>query len=276
MKHNLFRIVDSLVVAAVLFAVPIAEAAPTGQSNLERSEAVVSRTVGNYRLTDLNGGSERFFGLDRKPTLVSFFYASCVEGCPLVLDNIAEVLRKLPKELRDGVAVVSITIDPVNDTPAVMKDHAKPFVDEFKNWRFATATEDTIKMLTTDLGFVYEKRKDGGIDHLNRFTLINSSGLVLKHFYGGNIKSEELAGALKDIAEGRTLTSGLASIFDKALIFCSKYDPVTKRYITDTGYLTEVVMQVLFALGVVAFLMSPLYWDTFGLSKSRAEKRMPE
>lgn len=276
MKHTLFRIVTPLTIAAFLSAFPIAEAAPTQPSSLEKSEAVVGRTVGNYRLADLNGGSERFFGLDRKPTLVSFFYANCAEGCPLVLDNIAEVLRKLPKDVRDGVAVISITIDPVNDTPAVMKAYSKPFVDEFKNWRFATATEDTIRMLTTDLGFVYEKKKDGSIDHLNRFTLINSSGLVLKHFYGGNIKSEELAAALKDIAEGKTLTSGLASIFDKALIFCSKYDPVTKKYVTDTGYLAEVMLQIIFALGVVAFLMSPMYWDTFGLSKSRTEKGTPE
>ncbi len=265
-----------MVIAAVLSLFSTAEAAHSQPSNLEKSEAVVGRTVGNYRLTDLNGGTERFFGLDRKPTLVSFFYANCAEGCPLVLDNIAEVLRKLPKDLRDGVAVVSISIDPVNDTPAVMASYSKPFVNEFKNWRFATATEDTIKMLTSDLGFVYEKRKDGSIDHLNRFTLINSSGMVLKHFYGANIKSEEFAGTLQDIAGGKTLKSGLASIIDKALIFCSKYDPATKRYVTDTGYLAEVVMQVLFALAVVAFLMSPMYWDTFNLSKRRAEKSASE
>ena len=265
-----------MVIAAFLSAFSIAEAAHTQPSNLEKSEAVVGRTVGNYRLFDLNGGTERFFGLDRKPTLVSFFYADCAEGCPLVIDNIADVLRKLPQDLRDGLAVVSISIDPVKDTPAVMKSYSKPFVNEFKNWRFATATEDTIRMLTSDLGFAYERKKDGSIDHLNRFTLINSSGLVLKHFYGGNIKSEEVAGALKDIAEGRTLKSGLASILDKALIFCSKYDPVTKRYVTDIGYLAEVVMQVLFSLGVVAFLMSPMFWDTFRLSKTRAEKSAPE
>ncbi len=269
-------IMGRLVIAAFLSAFSIAEAAPIQPSNLEKSEAVVGRTVGNYRLFDLNGGMERFFGLDRKPTLVSFFYSGCSEGCPLVLNNIAAVLGKLPKELRDGVAVLAISIDPTHDTPAVLASYSKPFVKEFKNWRFATATEETIKMLTSDLGFAYEKKEDGSIEHLNRVTLINSSGVVLKHFYGTNIKSEEVAGALKDMAEGRTLRSGLASIFDKALIFCSKYDPVAKRYVTDVGYLASIVMQMIFSLGIVAFLMSPMFWDTFGLSKSRAKKSAPE
>ncbi|MBI3581913.1 MAG: SCO family protein [Nitrospinae bacterium] len=233
----------------------------------------MGRTVGNYRLFNLEGGTERFFGLDRKPTLVSFFYTGCSEGCPLVLNNIAGVLGKLPKELRDDVAVVSISIDPAHDTPAVLAGYSKPFVKEFKNWRFATATEETIRMLTSDLGFAYEKKEDGSMEHLNRVTLINSSGLVLKHFYGTDVKAEDVAGALKDIARGRTLSSGLASVFDKALIFCSKYDPVTKRYVTDVGYLMEVAIQWLFALGVAAFLMSPMFWDTFGLSKRRAEKK---
>lgn len=276
MKLNLFRIVICSAVAAFFTALPITEAAPAQPSNLEKSEAVVGRIVGNYRLTDLNGGTERFFGLDRKPTLVSFFYAECAEGCPLVLDNIAEVLRKLPKDLRDGLAVVSISIDPVHDTPAVLADYSKPFVNEFKNWRFATTTGDTIMMLTSDLGFAFEKKPDGSIDHLNRITLINSSGLVLKHFYGTNITSEEVAEALKDVAAGRTLKSGLASIFDKALIFCSKYDPSTNRYVTDIGYMIGVITQVLLCVGVIVFLMSPMYWDTFNLAKRRAEKSAPK
>lgn len=270
------RILNLLVVAALMSAFSTTEAAPTPPSNLEKSEAVLGRTVGNYRLFDLDGGMERFFGLDRKPTLVSFFYTGCSEGCPLVLNNIAGVLGKLPKELRDGVAVVAISIDPTHDTPEVLANYSKPFVKEFKNWRFATATEETIRMLTTDLGFVYEKKADGSMEHLNRVTLINSSGLVLRHFYGTDIKSEDVARALKDIAEGRTLRSGLASIFDKALIFCSKYDPVAKRYVTDTGYLMSIVMQVIFTLAMVVFLMSPMFWDTFGLSKSRTEKSKPE
>jgi cytochrome c peroxidase len=74
--------------------------------------------------------------------VLSFIYSSCSDtnGCPLA----THVLARLKSRLREspdgtaGIRFISLSFDPVKDTPEVMARYGKPFAEDGFDWRFLT------------------------------------------------------------------------------------------------------------------------------------------
>lgn len=75
---------------------------------------------------------------DGKPVVLNFIYTTCTAICPILSQSFAEFQRQLGAE-RDDVHMVSITIDPEQDTPRRLADYAKRF-DAGRQWAFYTGT----------------------------------------------------------------------------------------------------------------------------------------
>lgn len=63
---------------------------------------------------------------DGRPVVLSFIYTSCTEICPLVSQTLSQLQSKLGKD-RDRVHLVSISIDPEEDTPARLAAYAAKY-----------------------------------------------------------------------------------------------------------------------------------------------------
>ena len=61
-----------------------------------------------------------------KPVMVEFIYATCTTICPVLSAGFANLQRKLGPDAA-LVRLVSISIDPENDSPQVMKDYLKKY-----------------------------------------------------------------------------------------------------------------------------------------------------
>lgn len=93
----------------------------------------ITRTVASYqvpsvRLVRSDGRSVALsdeLGDDRAVVL-TFIYTTCTTICPLTSMTLAELQRKLGTQ-RDHVHLVSISIDPEQDTPARLRDYAQKF-----------------------------------------------------------------------------------------------------------------------------------------------------
>jgi protein SCO1 len=97
-------------------------------------KAGATRTTAAYRvpdvkLVDVNGTivplRARFEG-ETKPVILNFIYTTCGAICPVMSATFAQVQAELGAE-REGVRMVSISIDPEQDTPAVLKAYARRF-----------------------------------------------------------------------------------------------------------------------------------------------------
>lgn len=75
---------------------------------------------------------------DGRPVVVSFIYTTCTTICPLTSMTLSELQRKLGTG-RDRVHLVSISIDPEQDTPARLRDYAKKF-SAGPEWQHYTGT----------------------------------------------------------------------------------------------------------------------------------------
>jgi protein SCO1/2 len=72
------------------------------------------------------------------PVMLNFIFTTCPTICPVMTATFSRVREKLGTE-RNGLRMVSITIDPEYDTPAVLNEYAKRFSED-PGWLFLTGS----------------------------------------------------------------------------------------------------------------------------------------
>jgi protein SCO1/2 len=104
-----------------------------------------ARLIASYRLPDTalvrSDGAEIRFPKeidDGRPVVLNFIYTSCTAVCPILSHSLAEFQRKLGAE-RGKVQLVSISIDPEEDTPERLATYAERFGAR-GDWRFYTGS----------------------------------------------------------------------------------------------------------------------------------------
>jgi protein SCO1/2 len=75
---------------------------------------------------------------DGRPVVLAFIYTSCATVCPLTSQTLTMVQQKLG-DARDRVHIMSISIDPEQDTPARLREYAKTF-HAGPQWQHYTGT----------------------------------------------------------------------------------------------------------------------------------------
>lgn len=75
---------------------------------------------------------------DGKPVILNFIYTTCTAVCPILSQSFAEFQNKLGAE-RSQVRMVSISIDPEEDSPSRLAGYARRF-EAGEQWRFYTGS----------------------------------------------------------------------------------------------------------------------------------------
>lgn len=119
----------------------------------------------NVPLTTQDGKVVRFYDdlLKDKIVVVDLVYTHCRYICPLETARLAQVQRILGDKVGKEVFFYSISIDPVRDTPEVLKAYAERF-HVGPGWLFLTGRPDDIKLVTARLGLFFEpdpENRDG-------------------------------------------------------------------------------------------------------------------
>jgi protein SCO1 len=128
------------------------------------------------------------------PVMVEFIYATCTTICPVLSAGFANLQRKTGAGAAK-VRLISISIDPENDTPQVMKDYLKKY-SAGPGWDFLSGTrEDIDTVMRAFDAYVANK-----MYHLP-LTLIRSpadgSWMRIKGLMGAADLQDELAQILK-------------------------------------------------------------------------------
>ena len=79
--------------------------------------------------------------------------------------------------------LLTISFDTDYDTPAVLRDYARRYMNpvSFENWEFATGSMEEIRKITSYFGLIYQKEA-GQINHSMVTALIGSDGKLM-HLY---------------------------------------------------------------------------------------------
>jgi cytochrome oxidase Cu insertion factor (SCO1/SenC/PrrC family) len=104
-------------------------------------------------LLDQNGNTLRFYSdaLKDRVVLLNVIFTSCNDACPLITRKLKEV-REVLGDKADGITFISLTSDPLRDTPAVLKAYTlKQGVDE-PHWFFLTGDKAQMDLVLGRIG----------------------------------------------------------------------------------------------------------------------------
>jgi protein SCO1/2 len=132
-----------------------------------------------FQLTNQNGALISDKDYIGKVYVLEFFFSTCPSICPKMNKNMLQIQDEFEKNSKFGIA--SITINPENDTPKVLKAHAIKLGAKMANWHFLTGDKAYIFNLANK-GFnlyVGENNKAiGNFEHSGLFALIDKNGNI--------------------------------------------------------------------------------------------------
>lgn len=94
-----------------------------------------------------------------KVVIVDFIFTSCTTICPALSSVMASVQRGLGDQMGKDVLLLSISVDPANDTPQVMRAYAQR-VGAGKNWLWLTGNTGDIARVLRAFGLSTGKPND--------------------------------------------------------------------------------------------------------------------
>jgi protein SCO1 len=107
----------------------------------------VSRMTANYSIPKIRlvRDDNRTVSLpdemdDGRPVILNFVYTTCTTSCPLTSRTFEQLQERLGTE-REKVHMISISIDPEQDTPARLAEYARKY-DAKSQWQFYTGTSE--------------------------------------------------------------------------------------------------------------------------------------
>jgi protein SCO1/2 len=156
--------------------------------------------VPDSALVDETGKASPLSTLRGHRVALTFIYTRCPlpDFCPLMDRQLADVQREVARtpELRD-VRLLSVTLDPEFDTPAVLAKHAKTVGADPRVWRFLTGERDQVMPFARRFGVIAEPGEAGTVVHNLRTAVIDPQGRLVTAYSGNMWTPAELVADLK-------------------------------------------------------------------------------
>ena len=121
----------------------------------DASRLAVIRQAPAFALTDQDGRTVRSADLRGKVVVVSFVFTTCNGTCPATthrMSALAQALKEQGLFKDDRVRLLTISLDPVRDTPEALTRYAKLFDADTSHWSFLTGPRERVEKVLSAWG----------------------------------------------------------------------------------------------------------------------------
>jgi len=158
---------------------------------------------------DQNGNALHFYSdlIKGKTVAINFIFTNCTTICPPLAATFARVQKEMGDKVGRDVHFISISVDPLTDTPERLKAWGAKF-KAGPGWTFVTGNKEQIDKLLYALGASVSRRED----HSPTVIVGNDVKGVWTRTYG-LARTTELEGLIMNVIEGNvdeSLTKGTA------------------------------------------------------------------
>lgn len=163
---------------------------------------VPGEPVADAPLVDQQGKPHPFSAFKGHRVAVTFIYTRCPlpEFCPLMDRHFAAIQKQLDgaQDLRD-VRLVSVTLDPEFDTPAVLSGHAERLKADQNVWTFLTGKPADVAAFAQQFGIFTERDLGTGanLTHNLRTAVVGVDGRLASVHSGNDWTPADLVADLK-------------------------------------------------------------------------------
>ena len=169
-----------------------------GMVTADRSDLPRMGQAKPFALTDLSGDEVTLADYRGKVVLLNFMFTKCPDYCPTLTAVLGNVQDELIREgLGDRVQFLSVTVDPENDTPELLRRYADAMHLDTAGWTFLTGAEPMIQQVSGSYGVFFERMANGSVQHNLLTTVIDRSGQMRVQYAGERFDPDELLGDLR-------------------------------------------------------------------------------
>lgn len=148
---------------------------------------------------DQHGNKLHFYTdlIKDKTVAINFIFTNCTTICPPLAATFARLQKEMGDRVGKDVHLISISVDPVTDTPERLKAWGAKF-KAGPGWTFVTGEKQDMDKLLNALGAAVSKRED----HTPAMIIGNDSKGVWTRTYG-LAKITQILGVIDDVMAGR-------------------------------------------------------------------------
>ena len=157
-----------------------------------------------FTLTNQEGKPLALKQLRGKVVVTTFIFTGCGSTCPLLTAKLISIQRRLGADSGARVYFAAISVDPLADTPQVLKRYALAHGADLESWAFLTGDPTQISDVAHRYGVFYKRQAGDEIDHTFLTSIIDQGGTLRVQYMGVRFDPEEMLQDIRSLLrEGR-------------------------------------------------------------------------
>jgi cytochrome oxidase Cu insertion factor (SCO1/SenC/PrrC family) len=178
-------------------------AAKTSAGSENGSGADRKMNIPDVEILDQDGRALHFYTdlIKGKTVAINFIFTNCTTICPPLAATFARVQKEMGDKVGRDVHFISISVDPLTDTPERLKAWGAKF-HAGSGWTFVTGDKEEINKLLAALGASVSRRED----HSPTVIVGNDLKGVWTRTYG-LARTSQMVGLILNVMEGKTETA---------------------------------------------------------------------
>jgi protein SCO1/2 len=136
-------------------------------------QPAIGSLIPDFTLTDEANQPVRLTGLRGQVVAIDFIYTRC--PLPDVCPRLSANFRRLQRRFGNRVTLLSVTIDPLFDTPAVLARYARLWNADPVSWHFLTGPQELVQAVARSLGLLYFP-EEGSLTHSSQTVVVGRDG----------------------------------------------------------------------------------------------------
>ncbi len=164
------------------------------------NQIAVGQKVPDFSLPDQSNRTTslaQFFG---KVVALNFVYTRCPlpDYCFRLSNNLAQLQKRFTNQLGRDLILLTITFDPVRDTPAVMANYAHIWNADLKAWHFLTGPLADVQRVCNMFG-VAAWQDEGILTHSLHTVVIDRNGKLAANIEGNTYTAKQLGDLVDEV-----------------------------------------------------------------------------
>ena len=159
----------------------------------------VYHQVEDFEFLDQDSSKFSFNDAKNQIKVVSLIFTNCKVECPQIISNLTR-LSSVYKEDKE-ISLLTITVDPQNDSPSVLNSYRSLFEIENSNWKFLSSTQSNLySYLKTQLFLSSGESLDSNITffHTQKVVLVDKHNVIRGYYDAAKLENvDDLIGAIK-------------------------------------------------------------------------------
>jgi protein SCO1 len=168
------------------------------------AEVVVGAPVPDFTLTDQNRRAISLSRLSGKVLVSSFIYTRCPlpNYCFRLSNNLGRLQKRFTERMGRDLVLLSVTMDPVHDTPEVLAQYAATWKADANSWHFLTGPEPEVRKICNRFGVNFWP-DEGALTHSLHTIVIDRQGKLAANFEGNEFTAQQLGDFVETMLDPR-------------------------------------------------------------------------